>query len=195
MKNKHEITYVYMQYRQLPWIKDFRDAVDELIQKEYYDFLDEWIQAMDPHNFRRFLFFYSQLWLGIAPSPWGVPKINTFYDSGIKYDESVKYDNFNENDGFISEEELGKYISFLMDYNARVLNLDYLVSFCANYCKITKDQIEVTFKDSGFQIGIPSNALGLSLFTVVTSKNLKGLPFGHNIVTFQIIGDKRGDKK
>lgn len=181
-----------MQYRKLPWINEYRDAVSAYIQDNYYDFLLFYIYSLSLKRDSDIIYQLIRDYYGLSPLPWGTQTSKYKYDTGLKYDSGYIYDAGNDSyKGYVDAINMVKFAKFVLDYSSQVFNLDTFVGFLAEFCGVTKAEIGIELTDMTHTFILPNNESSATFVQMIDSGAfLPGLPYGVEIVKYRI-GDAK----
>lgn len=174
---KHKQTYIYQQYRPISFIQAYRDAIDDFIQDNYYDYINYYISSISLKGSHPILYQFVRDYYGVRPLPFGEPTSVNKYDENKQYDTDLIYDDTEDYNGYIEEKYMLKFAKFVLDYSKPVFNLDVWVGFLADFCETTKDNIGISFDNKNYIFTLPNNeASGVFLQMIKSNSALPGMP-------------------
>lgn len=202
-----EAMYLYHQYRYSSPISDFWKVMNLYIASKYFDFVVSYLKDLDVREnvsigggvlaeHTDYVKFFSSYYFGIFPL-LGPNSLLPKYDTGLMYDNTEEgqpktfYDEAGDYDGTISTDEMIKYLSWVLNFQAPVLNVHQLYCFAAMMCGITDfNEIALVSNPGGIKIVLPQREECRNFIILVSNYyNLSGLPFGVS-VEFVLAGEE-----
>lgn len=179
---------IYMQYRKVEWLSEYRDIVSNYIQTAYYDYLKYYIKAMSLEIDTQAVIPLSQHYYGIPFIPAGSTSAMNKYDTGLLYDNGLFYDEGLDANVSVPYYYLYKYLKFILNYGEPCFNVDMIVTFLADFCEVDKNQIGISVDPMTITFNIPSNEQALILSQMISSLGgtLLGFPCGYNPVKIKL---------
>lgn len=178
---------LYQQYKKLQWLRDFQLVVDNMKQDMYFNKLVDMWETIDvAESDHQYLTFYTKWLFGIF-RPLSGASLSEYFDTGKSYDTNQIYDDALQANGLITAEQYLKYIKFIIDYSKETWTLDYILSFVADFCEISPNEIEVDYKDkTEIKVILPNTTTTNEFVKLeLNYRDAMGLPFG-NVITFQV---------
>lgn len=190
---------LYQQYKYSSPISDFWKVMNLFIALKYFGFAAEYLKDLDIREnvsieggvlaeHTDYVKFFSSYYFGIFPL-LGPNSLLPKYDTGLRYDNfegglpRTFYDEAGDYDGTISTDEMIKYLTWVLNFQAPVINIHQLYCFAALMCGITDfREISLVNRPDGIKVVLPQREECRNFIVLVSNYyDLSGLPFGVSV--------------
>ena len=138
--------YVYQQYNKIDWINKYFSIEQELIEKYFFNTINDYFLAMDiQHSNSQYITFYLLYMFGIQ-RPNSSASLLNYYDIGLEFDTGIRYDDSQNYAGKLNQKEYLIYLHYILNYSYSLWNIDFLISFICEWAGINKN--DITYRDA-----------------------------------------------